>query len=103
MLSGVLSVSLLVFFAKILAGVFSRIGLPAILGELFAGIVFGPYALGSLIRISGHNLIEINEIVLVFSQIGAILILFAAGLEMTLSSFMSGLLLGWWDILLSVS
>ncbi|MCL4435397.1 MAG: cation:proton antiporter [Thaumarchaeota archaeon] len=86
-LSGVLSVSLLVFFAKILAGVFSRLGLPAILGELFAGIIFGPYALGSLIHIAGHNLIEINEIVLVFSQIGAILILFAAGLEMTFSEF----------------
>ncbi len=86
-LSGVLSVSLLVFFAKILAGVFSRFGIPAVLGELFAGIIFGPYALGSLIQISGHNLIEINEIVLVFSQIGAILILFAAGLEMTFSEF----------------
>ena len=86
-LSGVLSVSLLVFFAKILAGVFSRIGIPAVLGELFAGIVFGPYALGSLIQIAGHNLIEINEIVLVFSQVGAILILFAAGLEMTFAEF----------------
>ncbi len=87
MLSGVLSVSLLVFFAKILAGVFSRIGLPVVLGELFAGIIFGPYAVGSLIVISGHKLIELNEIVLVFSQIGAILILFAAGLEMTFSEF----------------
>jgi len=86
-LSGVLSVSLLVFFAKILAGVFSRIGIPAVLGELFAGIVFGPYALGSLIVISGHKLIEISEVVLVFSQIGAVLILFTAGLEMTFAEF----------------
>lgn len=86
-LSGVLSVSLLVLFAKILAGMFSRIGVPAVLGELFAGIVFGPYALGSLIVISGHKLIEISEVVLVFSQIGAILILFTAGLEMTFAEF----------------
>ncbi len=86
-LSGVLSVSLLVFFAKIFAGVFSRIGIPAVLGELFAGIVFGPYALGSLVVISGHKIIEISEVVLVFSQIGAVLILFTAGLEMTFSEF----------------
>ncbi len=86
-LSGVLSVSLLVFFAKIFAGVFSRIGIPAVLGELFAGIVFGPYALGSLVIISGHKIIEISEVVLVFSQIGAVLILFTAGLEMTFSEF----------------
>src|SRR3972149_1150197 len=69
-LSGVLSVSLLVFFAKI-----------------FAGIVFGPYALGSLVVISGHKIIEISEVVLVFSQIGAVLILFTAGLEMTFAEF----------------
>jgi Kef-type K+ transport system membrane component KefB len=86
-LSGILSVSLLVFFAKIFAGVFSRIGIPAVLGELFAGIVFGPYALGSLVVISGHKIIEISEVVLVFSQIGAVLILFTAGLEMTFSEF----------------
>jgi len=86
-LSGVLSVSLLVFLAKILGGVFSRIGIPAVLGEVFAGIIFGPYALGALIQIAGHKIIEINEIVLVFAQIGAILILFAAGLEMTFSEF----------------
>jgi Kef-type K+ transport system membrane component KefB len=86
-LSGILSISLLVFLAKILSGVFSRIGIPAVLGELFAGILFGPYALGAFIEISGHKLIELNEIVLVFAQVGAILILFSAGLEMTFSEF----------------
>ncbi|MBM3897234.1 MAG: cation:proton antiporter [Thaumarchaeota archaeon] len=86
-LSGVLSVSLLVFFAKIMAGLFSRVGIPAVLGELAAGIIFGPHALGSLIVISGHKIIEISEVVLVFSQIGAVLILFTAGLEMTFAEF----------------
>lgn len=86
-LSGVLSVSLLVFFAKVLAGVFSRIGVPAVLGELSAGIVFGPYALGGFVVIAGHKLIELGEVVLVFSEIGAVLILFTAGLEMTFAEF----------------
>ena len=86
-LSGVLSVSLLVFFAKILAGVFSRLGVPAVLGELSSGIIFGPYALGGLIVVFGHKLIELSEVVLVFAEIGAVLILFTAGLEMTFAEF----------------
>ena len=86
-LSGVLSVSLLVFIAKVLAGAFSRIGIPAVLGELSAGIIFGPYAIGGLMVIAGRPLIELSEVVLVFSEIGAILILFTAGLEMTFVQF----------------
>ena len=86
-ISGVLSVSLLVFFAKILAGAFSKIKVPAVLGELFAGIIFGPYALGGYLIIFGHKLIELSEVVLTFSEIGAILILFTAGLEMTFAEF----------------
>jgi len=86
-ISGVLSVSLLVFFAKILAGAFSKIKMPAVLGDLFAGIIFGPYALGGYLVIFGHKLIELSEVVLVFSEIGAILILFTAGLEMTFAEF----------------
>ena len=52
-LSGVLTVSLLVFFAKIFAGIFSKIGIPAILGELVSGIVFGPFAFGQFLVIFG--------------------------------------------------
>lgn len=60
-LSGVLSVSLLVFLAKILAGLFSKIGVPAVIGELSAGIIFGPHALGGLIIIFDHKIIELSE------------------------------------------
>lgn len=86
-LGGVLTVSLLVFFAKIFAGIFSKVGFPAVLGELTAGIVFGPYALGQFMVILGTRLIDLNDIVLAFSEIGAILILFAAGLEMSFAEF----------------
>ncbi len=86
-LSGVLTVSLLVFFAKIFAGIFSKIGIPAILGELVSGIVFGPFAFGQFLVIFGTKLIDLNDIVLAFSEIGAILILFAAGLEMSFTEF----------------
>jgi len=86
-ISGALSVSLLVFLAKVLAGVFSKLALPAVLGELFAGIIFGPYALGQYAVAFGHPIIQVDEIVLVFAEIGAVLILFTAGLEMTFAEF----------------
>ena len=86
-LSGVLTVSVLVFLAKLLAGVFARVGIPSILGELSAGIIIGPSALGQFLVIFGNPLIQLNDIVLAFSEIGAILILFSAGLEMTFAEF----------------
>ncbi len=86
-LSGVLSVSILVFLAKMMSSVFGRFNIPSVLGELTAGIVFGPYALGQFITFFGTPLININEIVSAFAQIGAILILFSAGLETSFSEF----------------
>ena len=86
-LTGVLTVSLLVFFAKIFAGLFSKLGIPPVLGELVSGIVIGPYALGQFLVIFGTKLIDLNDIVIAFSEIGAILILFSAGLEMSFAEF----------------
>jgi len=40
--------------------------------------------LGSLILVNGSPVIQINDIVRAFGEIGGILILFVAGLEMTL-------------------
>lgn len=75
------------FFAKVLGEVFSWRKIPAVLGELVAGMILGPYALGQFLVIGGVQLIEVNEIVLAFGEIGGILILFAAGLEMTFQDF----------------
>ncbi|MBI2648094.1 MAG: cation:proton antiporter, partial [Thaumarchaeota archaeon] len=86
-LSGILTVSILIFFAKILAGLFSKFRIPAVLGELSAGMILGPSALGAYLVFSGHSLIEISDFVLFFAEVGAILILFSAGLEMTFAEF----------------
>ena len=86
-LAGVLSVSILVLFAKILAGAFTRLGIPGVLGELSAGILLGPYSLGHFLVFYGQPVVELNDIVIAFSEIGAILILFSAGLEMTFAEF----------------
>lgn len=81
------TICILVFSAKILGEIFSWRKVPSVLGELVAGMILGPFALGSLLVINGFQLIQINEIVSAFGEIGGILILFAAGLEMTFQDF----------------
>ena len=85
-LRAIVDISILVAFAKILAGLMARLNMPEVLGELFAGIVLGPFALGSL-QIWGEPLVAFNEHVLAFAEIGAILILFVAGLEVGFAQF----------------
>jgi Kef-type K+ transport system membrane component KefB len=86
-LRAIVTICILVFSAKLLGELFTKIKIPAILGELVAGMILGPFALGSIIQIGGTPLIEINEIVQAFGEIGGILILFVAGLEMTFTDF----------------
>jgi Kef-type K+ transport system membrane component KefB len=86
-LRAIVTICILVFSAKVLGEVFSWRKIPSVLGELLAGMLLGPFALGSIIAINGAPLIEINEIVRAFGEIGGILILFVAGLEMTFRDF----------------
>ena len=86
-LRAILTICILVFSAKVLGEFFSWRKIPSVLGELSAGIILGPFALGSIIAINGAPIIQINEIVLAFGEIGGILILFIAGLEMTFRDF----------------
>lgn len=86
-LRAIVTICILVFSAKVLGEVFSWRKIPSVLGELIAGILLGPFALGSLIVISGSPVIQINDIVRAFGEIGGILILFVAGLEMTFRDF----------------
>jgi Kef-type K+ transport system membrane component KefB len=86
-LSAIVTICILVFSAKVLGEIFSWRKIPSVLGELSAGIILGPFALGSLIVFEGTPLIQINEIVRAFGEIGGILILFVAGLEMTFRDF----------------
>lgn len=86
-LRAIVTICILVFSAKVLGEIFSWRKIPSVLGELLAGIILGPYALGSLIVINGSPVIQINEIVRAFGEIGGILILFVAGLEMTFRDF----------------
>ncbi|MFC1506871.1 cation:proton antiporter [Thermoproteota archaeon] len=82
----IINISLLIFAAKIFSGLFARVRLPEVLGELTAGMILGPYALGGII-ILGEPLMDLNEYVQVFAEVGAILLLFIAGLEVSFSQF----------------
>jgi Kef-type K+ transport system membrane component KefB len=86
-LRAIVTICILVFSAKVLGEIFSWRKIPSVLGELLAGIILGPFALGSLIVVNGSPVIQINDIVRAFGEIGGILILFVAGLEMTFRDF----------------
>jgi len=58
--------------AKAVGELFERFALPSVLGELLAGALLGPYALGW---------IPTSDIIHSVAQLGAIFVLFSAGLE----------------------
>lgn len=57
---------------KMLAEILERLGLPGVPGEILAGVVLGPYALGWI-----HSSDTLSSL----AQIGVIFVLFSAGLE----------------------
>ena len=57
----VLSLGILLFAAKLLAELFHRIKMPIVLGELLAGIIVGPFALGGLPFFDGKPLVVLDE------------------------------------------
>jgi Kef-type K+ transport system membrane component KefB len=86
----VISIGILLFAAKIFAELFHRLKLPVVLGELLAGIIVGPFALGSLPFFDGKPLVVLDETVRHIGEISAIVILFIAGLEITPREFLRG-------------
>ena len=86
----IISLALLLFTAKIFAELFHRIKLPIVLGELLAGIVLGPYALGALPFFNGEPLVILDETIKNIGELAAIVILFVAGLEITPREFLRG-------------
>lgn len=64
--------------------------MPVVLGELLAGIVVGPYALGGLPLFDGEPLVVLDETVKHIGELSAIVILFVAGLEITPREFLRG-------------
>jgi Kef-type K+ transport system membrane component KefB len=85
-----ISLGILLFAAKLLAELFHKIKLPIVLGELLAGIIVGPFALGALPLVDGEPLVVLDETVRHIGEISAVVILFIAGLEITPREFLKG-------------
>jgi Kef-type K+ transport system membrane component KefB len=64
--------ALILVSAKIMAQLFNNVGIPAVLGELAAGLVLGPSLLGW---------IEPNQTLEVLAEIGIVLLIFEVGQE----------------------
>jgi Kef-type K+ transport system membrane component KefB len=67
-----LSLFVMIAAAKLLAELFERLHQPAVVGEIIAGILIGPYVL---------NWVQPSEITHTLAEIGVILLLFSVGLE----------------------
>lgn len=89
-ISTIIAVGILLFSAKIMAELFLRLKLPVVLGELLAGIIIGPFAFGMFFIYHGKPVMEITEELKILGEIGALIILFMAGLEMTPKEFLRG-------------
>lgn len=83
-----LQIGIILLFAKALGGIFKKLGQSPVLGELIAGMIIGPFALGKIelpwlgaIFPLHHGNIPVSTELYVFAQIGAILLLFLVGLE----------------------
>jgi len=92
----ILQVAVVLLAAKSLGHVFSRyLKQPRVLGELFAGMLIGPYALGGIpIPYLGHLFPPLDELLPVSSELhslailGSVVLLFTAGLETDLEKFL---------------
>jgi Kef-type K+ transport system membrane component KefB len=68
----VLALFIVLAAGKLMAELFERLHLPAVVGEILAGVIIGPSLL---------NLVQPTEVMATLSEIGVIFLLFTVGLE----------------------
>ncbi len=102
----VIQLGIILFIAKLGGILASKVKMPPVLGELLAGVLIGPYALGS-VGLPGfpHGIFPVHEGAMAvspelygFATVASILLLFVSGLETDLSLFLrysvAGLIVG---------
>lgn len=80
MLPVLLLLAILILSAKLLGGLAARLGQPAILGELFAGLLLGPSVL-NILSFPALSAEGLGDWVHLLGQVGMVWLMFAAGLE----------------------
>ncbi len=86
--------ALLILLAKAAGGLTARIGLPAVLGELMAGVVLGPTFINvwrfSWFAVSApagdHTTVSLAAFIRVLAELGVVVLMFLAGLETDISA-----------------
>jgi len=80
-----LFIALLIAAAKTAGSLASRLGLPAVLGELLAGVVLGPSALNiwhmHWLATTSESGASVASVFKVLAQVGVVVLMFVAGLE----------------------
>ena len=65
--------------AKVLGEIAQRLGQPPVLGEIIAGLILGPYALG---------IVPDHEVIHLLAEVGVLILLFEIGLETDLGDLL---------------
>ncbi|MBN2436693.1 MAG: cation:proton antiporter [Spirochaetes bacterium] len=110
----VFEIGVIIFAAKLGGMTAEKLKMPSVLGELIAGIIIGPYALGiivfpgfpdGLFPISTATALPVSPELYGFATIASIILLFAAGLETDFTLFLkysvTGLVLGIGGVIVS--
>ena len=110
----VFQLAIIIFAARIFGKLAVRVGIPSVLGELIAGIIIGPFALGGIalpgfpngfFGVTDSVAGAVSSELYAFAQIASIILLFASGLETDLSLFIkysvSGGIIGVGGVLVS--
>ena len=92
----VLALAIILAAAKLAGHLAARVGQPAVLGELLAGIVLGSFDLAGLNWFAG---IEADTTISILASLGVIILLFEVGLESTVRDMLE---VGWPSLLVAV-
>lgn len=79
-----ISIAILLLIAK-LSSLVEKVGQPAVLGELLAGILLGNL---TLVGVSFFDQIAINQVIIFLAELGVIVLLFQIGLESNVGKMM---------------
>ena len=83
-----LQIIVIIAFARMMGYVFRKLGQPAVIGEIIAGIILGPSIMGMYLPAVNHFLFPVASLVNLqfLSQIGLILFMYVIGMELEVSA-----------------
>ncbi|MFN2455609.1 MAG: cation:proton antiporter [Pyrinomonadaceae bacterium] len=85
----ILEITLMLFVGRLLGEVMQRVGQPAVMGQLLAGILIGPSVLGAffpaLHKEIFPNIVEQKKMIDAISQLGILMLLLLTGMETDLA------------------